>query len=200
MEAYLNAKWGLGIAGLPTLAPAANLLPGRATPVTSAAGIALDLNGGSQTVASLSGRPAAGGRHGDQQFQSAAAALTLAPTGGITIFSGTITDNNGNGGGGGALSLVVNGPGTQVLAGSNGYAGGTTITGGATCADLRERQSGRQHRRPDAQQRDAADHRRQRGRYQPRDHPGRWRRHAGHYQHQRLAARSSPAKSPVPAR
>ena len=47
----------------------------------------------------------------------------MAPAG-TTTFSGTIQD------GAGQIALVVNGAGTQVLAGSNTYTGGTTITAG----------------------------------------------------------------------
>jgi autotransporter-associated beta strand protein len=55
-----------------------------------------------------------------------AATLTLAPTSGVTTFSGTLIDSLGA-----ALSLVKTGAGTQVLSGANTYSGGTTIAAGA---------------------------------------------------------------------
>ena len=47
--------------------------------------------------------------------------VTLSPSGGTTIFSGAIND------GVGTVALVMNGAGTQVLAGSSNYSGGTTV-------------------------------------------------------------------------
>jgi len=55
-----------------------------------------------------------------------AATLILAPTSGVTTFSGTLIDSLGD-----ALSLVKTGAGTQVLSGANTYSGGTTIAAGA---------------------------------------------------------------------
>jgi len=91
------------------------------TAVTIAAGSTLDLNGATQQVASLSdGAPGSGGSVINSGAGSSV--LTLAPIGGSSTFSGSIQ---------GAIGLVMNGPGTQVLAGSNSYTGGTTITQGA---------------------------------------------------------------------
>ena len=50
--------------------------------------------------------------------------LTLAPTSGSTTFSGAIND------GAGTVALVMSGTGTQVLAGSSNYSGGTTLQNG----------------------------------------------------------------------
>ena len=109
--------------------PAANFLPAT-TALTVAAGATLDLGGASQQVASLSdsssGAPGTPGRGGNlvNSNTAAAAALTLSPSGGSTTFSGVI------GGGGGTLRLTMSGSGTQVLAGSNSYTGGTAIEAG----------------------------------------------------------------------
>ena len=55
--------------------------------------------------------------------------LTVSPTG-SSIFSGSIQGSGTLG----TISLVMNGPGTQVLAGSNSYTGGTTINAGTLLA------------------------------------------------------------------
>ena len=68
-------------------------------------------------------RPGQRRQHHQQQY-GAASVLTLSPTGGSTTFSGMIQ----GGGTLGAISLVMSGSGTQVLAGSNTYTGGTTIS------------------------------------------------------------------------
>ncbi len=86
----------------------------------------MDLNAGTQQVFSLSDVTGAGGGSIINSFSSAAV-LTLAPTSGSTIFSGVIS----GGGTLGAISLVMNGPGGEmILAGSNTYTGPTTITAG----------------------------------------------------------------------
>ena len=59
-------------------------------------------------------------------IRAAASVLTLSPTGGSTTFSGLIL----GGGTLGTISLVMNGGGMQVLAGTNTYTGGTTISSG----------------------------------------------------------------------
>ena len=86
-------------------------------------GAAFDLNGLPQTIASLAdGAP---GLAGTVTNSSATpTVLTIAPTGGSTVFSGVIQD------GASPMSLTINGPGTQILAGSNTYSGLTTITAG----------------------------------------------------------------------
>ena len=100
-----------------------NTLPAT-TPVTIAAGATLDLGGVSQQIVSLSDASLGGGGSLINSAASMPATLTLSPTGGTSVFSGQI------GGGPGAISLVVNGAGAQVLAGSNSYAGGTAMNNG----------------------------------------------------------------------
>ena len=118
VEAYLNAKWGLGIAGMPTF-NTSNLLP-VTTPVTIDAGATLDLNGASQQVASLSGS-------GLLTNTNASLPVTFTVAGSAsTVFYGQITDS----GAAGALSLNVAGPGMLTLAGDNTFYGATTISGG----------------------------------------------------------------------
>ena len=98
---------------------------GQTLPVASPASIAnvgtLDLNGMSQTVASLADVSGAGGTV--TSSATGAVTLTLAPTT-TTSFSGVISNGSGT------LGLIVNGAGMQVLAGSNTYSGGTTVTTG----------------------------------------------------------------------
>ena len=96
-----------------------------ATPVQIASGANLDLNGAMQTIGSLADGTAGGGSVINSNG-STAAALILNPTGGSTTFSGTISDTGVLG----ALSLTMNGTGTQILSGANSYNGGTTIAGG----------------------------------------------------------------------
>src|SRR5208283_791733 len=93
------------------------------TAVTISSGGTWDLNGGPQSVASLS--DGSGGGSIISSSNATGAILTLNPTG-STTFSGSIQ----GGGGLGAISLVFNGPGTQVLSGVNTYTGGTQIEGG----------------------------------------------------------------------
>ena len=100
--------------------PDAGPLP-NTTALSIAAGSTLDLNGLSQTVASLSDFSGSGGT----VTSSAALAmtLTLAPTS-STTFSGLLQNGSGT------LGLAINGVGTQVLAGNNTYSGGTTLKAG----------------------------------------------------------------------
>ncbi len=107
-------------AGLP---PTSNLLP-VSTALTIASGGTLDMGGVSQQVASLSDSGSSGGSIINSS--GVASVLTLSPTGGSTIFSGTIQ----GGGTLGAISLVLNGNGTQVLAGLSTYSGSTAISSG----------------------------------------------------------------------
>ncbi len=99
-----------------------NTLPST-TPVQMGAGV-LDLAGINQTVASLA--DVIGGGTGTVTSSVAGAVtLTLAPpSASTTTFSGVIQDGSGT------MALVMNGPGTQVLAGVNTYSGGTTIQQG----------------------------------------------------------------------
>ena len=107
----------------------APVTPVNYLPATTALSIAgsgiLDLSGGNQQVASLSGQsPGNGGSIVNSG--SAASVLTLSPSGGSTTFSGMIR----GGGTLGRISLIKNGSGTQVLAGSNTYTGPTTVNQG----------------------------------------------------------------------
>ncbi len=95
-----------------------NLSPN--SPVQMGAGV-LDLGGNSQTVLSLSDYGSGGGVVTNN---GAAATLTLAPTGGTTVYSGAIQDGTGQ------TSLTLNGPGMQVLSGVNTYSGQTTVSAG----------------------------------------------------------------------
>jgi len=114
VEAYLRHRWFGGPAPvLPNVLPAG-------TAVEIAAGAALDLNGASQTVASLADSGPAGGR-----VVSAAdgplATLTLDVAGGKASFSGPVEGN---------IRLKKTGPGTQSLSGVNTYGGGTEVAEG----------------------------------------------------------------------
>lgn len=90
-----------------------------------ASGAELQLNGFSNTVASLSDDGSAGG--GTVSNGAATnATLTLGATSGTATFSGSIEDGSG----GGSLKLAKTGGGTQVLSGANSYTGGTSVSGG----------------------------------------------------------------------
>ncbi len=103
-----------------------NALPST-TPVIIAANATLDLNGTSLQVASLSDYAPASGGNIISSNGTATAILTLSPTGTSTTFSGSIQNGAS---GAGVISLVMNGNGTQVLAGNNIYTGGTTVQSG----------------------------------------------------------------------
>ena len=119
VENYLDAKWfGIGGGGN-------NLLP-ITTPLTIAANGTLDLGGASQQVASLSDSAPGSGGSIINSSTGSAAVLTLTPTGGSTTFSGMIQ----GGGTLGSTGLVLDGPGTMVLSGTNTYTGGTTVWNG----------------------------------------------------------------------
>ena len=94
------------------------------TPALVAPGAMLDLNGLSQTVASLSDVSGSGG--GVTSSSSGALTLTLAPAAGsATTFSGAISNGNGT------VGLTLSGSGgLQVLAGTNTFTGPTTISAG----------------------------------------------------------------------
>ena len=128
VENYLNAEW-LGAAGVtPTGGTLAGNLPSGSPVQIATSGAALDLNGGTQQVASLADYPAVGASSGIVQNSNLLfpAILTLSATGGSTTYSGSILGGGVNG----AISLVMSGSGTQVLAGINTYTGGTTISSG----------------------------------------------------------------------
>jgi autotransporter-associated beta strand protein len=94
-----------------------NILP-ASTALSIAASSTLDLNGGSQQVASLSGAGRVINSDG------ALSALVVGDTS-TTTFSGNISKSAG-----GDISLTKVGAGTLVLSGSDNYTGGTTVTGG----------------------------------------------------------------------
>ena len=114
VEAYLMDEW-FGSSGV-------NILP-AGTQLTIAASSTLDLGGGTQTVAWL--RDSSPGLGGSviNSVTVATALLTFSPTSSSSTFSGQILSGGSNG----AIGLAMNGNGTQVLAGSNTYSGGTTI-------------------------------------------------------------------------
>ena len=88
-----------------------------ATPLTVNPAGTLDLNGGTDSVASLSGAGVVTNSSGAYP-----AVLTINDLGTSPTFSGTIVGN---------LSLAMAGSGVQTLAGTSSYSGSTTINGGA---------------------------------------------------------------------
>ena len=109
VEAYLNYKWfGVGL-----LAPT-NVLP-TATALVVSNSAALDLNGLSQEVGSLSG--AGSVANGSGVWST----LTVGNDNSSTLFSGVISGSN---------ALVKVGGGTLTLGGANTYLGSTLISGG----------------------------------------------------------------------
>jgi autotransporter-associated beta strand protein len=94
-----------------------NILP-AGTALTMATGSSLDLNGGSQQVASLSGAGT---------ILNSAGTLSALVVGDstTTTFSGSITKSAG-----GDISLTKVGGGTLVLSGSNNFTAGTTVNDG----------------------------------------------------------------------
>ena len=80
----------------------------------------LDLYGQSAQVAGLSG----GNNAVVDNLLGGSATLTFSNSGASNAFAGTIKSTSG------AVSLVMSGSGTQVLAGANTYTGGTTISTG----------------------------------------------------------------------
>ncbi len=97
-----------------------------ASPVQIAGSGTLDLNGLSQTIASLADGGGGGGGAVVNSAPATPLTLTLNPAGGSTTFSGAISD----GGAANAISLVKNGLGTQALSGTNTYSGTTTVNQG----------------------------------------------------------------------
>ena len=106
-ESYLNNKWfGIGVAG--------NILP-TATPVNISSGGTLDLGGGPQTIASLSGTDASG-----TAVILGAGRLTVGDAANTT-FDGVISGTGG---------VTKQGNGTLKLAGANTYTGTTLLNAG----------------------------------------------------------------------
>ena len=91
------------------------------TPLIIASSSTLDLGGVNQQIASLGGAGSV-----INSNTGATSVLTISPTGGSTTFNGGIL----GGGALGTIDLVLNGPGTLVLSGSNTYTGGTTVDAG----------------------------------------------------------------------
>ena len=104
-----------GVSGLPI-----------GTPLQVTSGGVFDMGGGVQTVSSLTDGGGGGGGRVINSNTGTTSTLTLSPTGGTTTFTGSIVGGSGSG----VISLVMSGSGTQVLAGTNTYTGGTTVSSG----------------------------------------------------------------------
>ncbi|HET6249294.1 MAG TPA: autotransporter-associated beta strand repeat-containing protein [Tepidisphaeraceae bacterium] len=119
--AQIQALYNLELGTTPA---AVNILP-VGTPLQIASGATLDLQGTSQTVASISDVvPGAGGTITNTSGSPATLTDNLAT--GTATYSGVITDNGPLQ----AVSFVKAGNGTQVLAGSSTFSGSTTVSGG----------------------------------------------------------------------
>jgi autotransporter-associated beta strand protein len=110
----------LAVAGPNSLSAAPNGLLPPSTAVQMASGARFDLNGNSQTIASLSGAL------GSVVTNSASstAALQVSMSGGVATFAGSIQNAVGS------ISLSLNGSGILVLSGTNTFAGGTAVSAG----------------------------------------------------------------------
>ena len=113
------------LATLAPIGPLSNELP-TTTVLSIAHGATVDLGGNSQQVAALADYALGSGGRVINSGTGSISILTLSPTGGSSTFSGMIQ----GGGTLGTISLVMNGNGTQVLAGANTYTGGTTVNAG----------------------------------------------------------------------
>ena len=112
VESYLNAKW-FGLASVGGLLPSTS-------PVTIAAGAALDLNGVSQQLVSLAGLGAG------SVTNSGGSDSTLTLSGASnTDFAGSISDGATN-----KIAVVKGGISVQTLSGTNTYSGDTTVNAG----------------------------------------------------------------------
>ncbi len=103
-------------------------------PITTAVSISntgtLDLNGGTQTLMSLSDIvPGQGGSIINSNALTPAL-LTLTPSG-STTYSGSIVDS----GSANSITLVIDGTGTQTLSGTNSFSGGTYVLEGTLVLD-----------------------------------------------------------------
>jgi autotransporter-associated beta strand protein len=117
VEAYLSEKWFQA----PAISP--DILPSQ-TALRIAASGTLNLNGISQTVASLSDHAGAGGTI--RNTSGGAATFTTGTDGTDQSFSGTISDLAAT-----PLSFSKQGTGTQTLSGAGiSYHGTTTVAGG----------------------------------------------------------------------
>ena len=105
-----------------TLAGANNVLPST-TPLFIAAGGTLNLFGGTQQVASLSGSGVV-----TNSLSSSISTLTVGGSNTSQTFAGTLQD------GAGTLALAMVGPGTLTLTGTNEYSGGTYVYSGTLIA------------------------------------------------------------------
>jgi len=120
--AWMAQQWFNAITADHPVVFSPDVLPAT-TAVSLASGATLDLNGVSQTVASLADSGTTAITNSSTVIP---VKLTINPPAGSTTYSGAISDS----GTANAISLVKSGAGTQVLAGTNSYSGGTTITGG----------------------------------------------------------------------
>jgi len=93
------------------------VIPGGANEGNVTVNGELDLAGNVQTINGLNGG-------GLIDSSTGSGALTLGANNAAGVFTGTITNT------GGTLALVKTGTGIQTLTGNNGFAGGTTLSGG----------------------------------------------------------------------
>jgi fibronectin-binding autotransporter adhesin len=106
-EAYLKAKW---LVGLP------NVIPDNSD-VTVAPGATLDISGSAETIGSLAG---------DGFVLLTGGALTTGGTNATTAYAGVISGTGG--------TLTKQGAGTMTLSGANTYTGVTTVAAGILAA------------------------------------------------------------------
>ena len=127
LRVYNRALSDADVAQLYAYQPGASLPVSTVLQIGGSGAATVDLNGRSETIAGLSDNGAyANGLI--TNTSGTAAVLTITPTGGTTTFSGKIQD------GAGGIGLVLDGPGTLVLSGTNTYTGGTTVDAGTLVA------------------------------------------------------------------